>query len=376
MMVAPMGMAGKPQPPPPTPVEPTGNLVMTSAQQLLVRIPGYARVYDWVDGTFSNTWSGVTSDNSNARECVIGDVDNDGAKEVVSWNTISTTSKGKTTFTHTLKIWNNGDASGSPSITKGMSGSVQYMEIGDVDRDGKNELILAVISNDIEIWRCTSSDCIKKATIYDVGGGGLTIADADNDGYDEILIGMGDFTVNDYHCHGVVVKYMNGAYSVVGDLGPANTQAPIDELSVGDLDGIPGNEIFGSGYCNGNIYVWKYINNAYTQVWTAKRNPCFDQNNEIADVNGDGRNEFAFSELGNDGSNHLVVYKYAGSNSWTILGEYSGSHGNLQDEMVSGDVDGDGMAELVLQDQVWKWSGSDMGIIQILTGTISDVSMA
>ncbi|MFH0869402.1 MAG: VCBS repeat-containing protein [archaeon] len=369
-------LAGKPQPPPPAPVvEPTGNLVMTSAPQLLARIGGYARVYDWVNSKFNNTWSGVTGDNSNVREGAIGDVDNDGQKEVVSWNTVATTSKGKTTFTRNLKIWNNGDASGSPSITKAMSGSAQFMEIGDVDNDGNNELVLAVLSNDIEIWSCTASDCTKEATIYDVGDGGLTIADADNDGYNELLIGLGEFGVKDYYCHGVVVKYLNGTYSVVGDLGPANTQCCIDDISVGNLDGVAGNEIFGSGYCGGNIYVWKYANDAYSQVWTAQRAACFDQNNEIADVNGDGSNEFAFSEMCNDGSNKLVVYSYAGNNIWTNLGGYSGSHGNLQDAMVSGDVDSDGKAEIVLQDQVWKWSGSAMSLIQNLTGTIYDAAM-
>jgi len=373
-------IAAKPQPQPPPYVEPTGNLAMTSAPQLETRAAGYIRVYDWANGAFSHIWSGITGDNTNIRYGTIGDVDNDGTKEVVSFNAVQTALKGnRYSTTYNFKIWNNGDASNSPSITKVISGVVEFAEIGDVDNDGKNELVYTFGATDIEVWSCTASDCTREALINNIGMGTITIADADNDGKNELLVGMGDFSVKNYYCHGVVVKYDStaGTYSVVGDLGPANTQCCIDEISVGNIDGNAGNEIFGSGRCGGNIYVWRYSNNAYSQVWTTQNCAGFNQNNEIADVNGDGTKDIVFASLCDiTGYNSMFVYKNSGTDTWTKLGEYSGAK-DLQDAMYSADLDSDGKAEIVNQDLIWDWDGSAMKLIQTLAGgPIYSCSMA
>lgn len=370
MMVAPMGMAGKPQPPP-SPVEPKGDLEMTSADQLLLRIDGYVRVYDWANAKFSHTWSGVAGDNFRPATCAIGDVDNDDYKEVVS-GSIYTSGKGKNAITtYSIKIWNDGDASDSPSMTKAVSGPIQEMEIGDVDKDDKNELVMIVGSSSVQVWDCDTSGCTKQSTIDDIGNGGLTVADSDNDGYDEILVGIGLHSDTiDRLGHGIVVDYSGGSYSIAGDLGPANTRAVIDELSVGDLDGVAGNEIFGSGYCNGNLYVWRYSDGEYTQVWNGQHKACFDQSNEIADIDGDGGNEIVFTSNSMDGAGAdevgLTIYEYSGDNVWVKSATYTPC-GASMDMAVSGDPDGDGEAELVVMGGVWDWDGTAMVKVQSIT---------
>ena len=52
-----------------------------------------------------------------------------------------------------------------------------------------------------------------------------------------------------------------------------------------------------------------------------QRANLFDQNNEIADVNGDGKNELIFSEV--FGGNYLMVYKNTRTDTWSLMGEYA-----------------------------------------------------
>ena len=355
MMVAPMGMAGKPQPPPYN--EPTGILKTTSSPELAVLFEGYVRLYDWVNGKFIHTWSGVTGF-TNPSSVFIGDVDNDGFKEIIAGGAFrSDKIKGQISFTSKSFVWRYGDASNAPSYTSD-TGPIPYGggEIGDVNGDNVKEYVCGK-----NIWTCDANGFHLSARLDINPSGGITIADADNDGKNEILYGFGP-----NYGHGFVVKFKDGAYSVVGDLGPANTQGAIDQLSVGDLDGVAGNEIFGSGYCNGNIYIWQYsqATGKYNQIWTAQRNPYFDQNNAIADINGDGKNEFAFTEYAP--ASNLVIYQYPGNNVWTQLGSYSPCDGNWVDEMFPCNLDADKASELIVQDSVWDWDGSTMKQIQDL----------
>lgn len=354
-------MAGKPAPSPPPYVEPLGNLVMTSGlQPVLGMSNGYVRVYDWVNGKFSHTWSGLTK--MPTLSVAIGDVDNDGKKEVVTsgsdWTVIKVKGVQQQVLNgRALSVWKDGDASGSPSFSYDPGFSAGMMAIGDVDNDGSNELVMS----GGRIWSWNGSGFTEEAKIANFGSEEITIADADNDGYNELIVGM-----DKNKGHATVYKYSSdtGTYSVVGDLGPANTNCAIDEVSVGDLDGDGKNELFGSGYCNGNIYVWKYSNGAYNQVWTAQETSTeFHQNNVIADVNGDSKNEFAFTTLN---AQTLVVYKYAGNNVWSKLGTYAncGNHGVGM--MPSGDFDSDGAKELLVEGAVWDWNGSAMKDVQDL----------
>jgi hypothetical protein len=368
MMVAPAATAKKDQPQPPS--EPTGDLVITSNPQLIIKVPNYVRQYDWVNGEFSHTWSGTVGDNHGSNS-VIGDVDNDGEKEIVATGTIRTALKGnKYSYAHVLKVWNDGDASDAPSISKQLDYGTGIMEIGDVDKDGKAELVLSATHSDFtaEVWSCDGSDCSKEASISALGMSSLTVADADNDGYPEIIMGQG---TGDYYYQPVIADYNDGVYSIIPL--PMASKMALDEISVGDIDGNSGNELFGVDM-SGTAHVWRYSNNKYTEIWT-KAVGDYCMNTEIADINGEGKNEIAFTQFN---AMKLVLFKYDGSDSWSQLGAYNGANGGVSDAMVSADLDGDGDAELVVVNHVWDWDGTVMKNIQDLNPNkdrIYDVSI-
>jgi hypothetical protein len=382
IMVGPVGMAGKPEPP--TPVEPTDvQLEISDTPQLLVVSDGYARLWDW-DSTnkiYVHSWSG-----SDATKGLIGYVGSDGSKKIIGFSSETTGTRKNTVTKNYIKIWEAGDLGTSPSHKFEWTGGTSYPEIGNTDGDSDNELVV-LGSGGVEVWSITGDGISKEASISSVGSGGLTLGDADNDGREEILVGM---AANSFS-HGVVVDYDtgSGSYSIVGDLGPKDVQCTIDELSVGDLDGTAGNEIFGSGYNGNNIYVWRYADGKYQQVWTTQHpgNYSFDQSNEIADIDGDGDNEIIytqrdFSELRKPVvTDELAVYEYGGKDNngkqyWTLVERYPNCPGNQQDAMVSGDLDGDEAAELAISYMIWDWDGEAMVNIQNTTDTSVRISIS
>ena len=372
MMVAPMGMAGKPQQPQP-PAEPTGYLEITSSPQLVLATGNYVRQYDWVDGAFQHAWSG-----DGVTKVVIGDVDNDFTKEVVSGKSISIKMDKKTTITkHYLRIWEDGDASSLPSVDYEIGHQMGTMAIGNVDDDEYNELVISCVDayGSAEVWSVTDDGLSKKATISNLGWSDLSVADADNDGIAEILMGQG---TGDYYQQPVVADYDvdSGEYSIIPL--PMSTNYMMSELTIGDVDGNEGNEIFASGY--NYLSLWRYTTDGYEQIWhkqltlTDDTMWCSCTNNGIADIDGDGHNEIAFTDyriIGTTGRNvattKLVIYKYdVNSISWYQFASYNNAKGNLGGRMLSIDIDDDDDSELIVCNQVWDWSGSAMLMIQEL----------
>jgi hypothetical protein len=370
-------VADKPQQPPAY-VEPTGALEITSNPQLVLATGNYVRQYDWVDGAFQHTWSG-----DGITKVVIGDVDNDDTKEIVSGKTITTKVDRKTTISkYYLRIWEDGADTSSPSVDYEIGHQMGTMAIGDVDGDGDKELVISCVDayGSAEIWSVSSGACTNEATISNLGWSALEIADCDNDGIAEIQMSRGD---GDYSQQPVVADYNTGTdkYSILPL--PMSTNHGMSDISVGNIDGVSGNEIFASA--SAYISVWRHTDDGYEQVWdkqltlTGETLDCFCMNNEIADIDGDGGNEMAFTDyriIGTTGKNtavtKLVIYKYDGSNKWSELASYDGAKGNFADRMVSANLDDDDAIELIVQNQVWDWDDSQNIMIKVQELTITD----
>ena len=352
-----------PTPPP----EPTGTLEVTSLTEIVHGGGQYVRLYDW-DSTneqFEHTWSGTLDSNYDGF-VAIGDLDGDGVKEIVASGTQKSGTRKQPVWTYYMKVWWAGDASDSPTLNLDVGSS--YMDICDIDGDGTNELLS--LSGGLRVWEVTKTGYVEEAHLS-LGTGahyGLAEADADNDGALEILVGFtGDDSI------GVVIEYdPTDGYSVSKEIRPDDRNGPIDDLSVGDVDGDGKNEVFGTGYMDGNIYLWRYDSSSgeYEQIWTTQGSEDIESSNDVSDVDGDGICEFMHTKL-YDGT--LVLYKYDTSKqTFYNVGSYSGTYGGNADSMLSHDWDGDGKAELIDPYNVWEWDGSKMTVIQ----TLAPASMA
>jgi len=386
-------------PPPSDSDEPTGTLSLTgNACQLAMTYnintgsnpDGYVRLYDWdsTNSKLSHTWSA-----EGVGGCLLGDVDNDGKKELASGDIVTvTTGSGKqqtTTKTVYLKIWENGDDSGSPTysqVLKGKTYPCRQMALGNVDGDSANELILLDWNGTVEIWDFTHDDATDKistsvtgptVTLSDngnaLGNGGLEVGDSDNDGVDEILVGMSSVDSGTDLAVGIDYNPSSGTYSLF-HIG----SKIVDDITIADLNKDNANEVFLSGNIyNERVLILKYESGTYKEKINITHNSdsYYDRNillqaNDAADVDGCGKPEVVSGHsIGTTGSGKNVVWwfrwymwKYNANGGWT---EYSGTFQSKVTGQIgtmdSGDLDADSKAEIVYDGLVLKYTTDSSG---------------
>ncbi|MGQ4913324.1 MAG: FG-GAP-like repeat-containing protein [Candidatus Asgardarchaeia archaeon] len=221
-----------------------------------------------------------------------------------------------TTQTHAYLLWR---------CTTG-SAVVSSPALGDVDGDGKLEVIIGSYDNNIYVLSGENGTCLWKYLTGDLVRSSPALGDVDGDGKLEVIIGSDDNNI--YVLNGEdgtrLWKYATGSWV---DSSPA----------LGDVDGDGKPEVIIGSYDN-NIYVlngedgtllWKYSTGDL--VWSSPA---------LGDVDGDGKPEVI---IGSDDNN---IYALNGEDG-TLLWKYS--TGDLvRSSPALGDVDGDGKLEVIV----------------------------
>ena len=315
--------------------------------------------------------------NSFGAKVKLADLDGDGMQEIVgasAWYKI-------TIFDADLK---------SPSWEISTNLDIDAVEVTDTDGDGVPEILYG----DRQIGGIHAIDVrlhSQKWTIYNNDGGisGIAIGDVDQDGKKEILWGSGG--------------YSSGSdFLSIADLTTrlikwkSQDVNGLNALAVGDVDNDGVDEIVmvsessNSGYDGGIIHVFnarthalKYQKDLGTLDWMGSHRAV-----RIGDVDGDGRTEFVVSSSETyDG--FIRVYDGA---TGTLKKQSAGYDGNFFSAIAIADVDNDGKIEIVagmgrahtgaagvylvvfdggtLQE---KWRSVDLGIYW---GSVYDIKLA
>jgi hypothetical protein len=365
--------------------------------------PGKVYLYKYTGnadtGGYEVVWDSVEINNTGHNVC-IGDVDNDGFKEIAALNLIETvTGKGKnkeTFYSHELLIFEEGDLREPTSwlSLEGETGCVPSdgMWIADVDNDDQNEIIVLKSGQDaglFEVYQITQTIIDGQKThslirlyadtcdIYTDGGiWGLEVGDSDNDSENEILLSR-------YHTTRPFILEFNGnGWTQVDDayIEPTGTDeaAPFFDdgtlnfnvIKVRDVDGDGYNELVAGGN-SGWLMIWKFDGTHYNKVFSQCVNPDnFTWALDAGDVDGDTLNEIVIG-LGSGGliTDAIRVYEYNGSTYEELALQLQESAPSIGlDQIRLGDLDGDGMAEIVTEQYgltIYRLDAAQSELVQV-----------
>lgn len=253
-----------------------------------------------------------------------------------------------------IMTWDNGSMTNLHIIQiPNEYGILNSAAIGDANGDGKKELLVhcmrgtgtwtdngilmlyqfnAGSSSYQKIWE-TEAD-------YRTYGNALRIADSDNDGANEIIIAA------QFYGRKILIYEHNGSNSF--SLSWETNGNDIASVDVGDLDGLPGNELLFGTNCWSWYDVRIYKNNApnsYEMTWN--HSGISNGYVSIGDIDRDGINEFATATYGGcsypDDVGDINLYKKV-NNSYNLI--WSAGINHPQSMVLIGDVDNDGFNEL------------------------------
>jgi len=293
----------------------------------------------------------------------IGDVNKDGNQEIVFGNYEG--------YVNIIQ-WKSGDylikAHLGPFGTR-----LWGIRIGDVDSDGYNEIMAGDGEGNFRVINGTTLQTKWQASglMRDVHG--ITFGDVDNDGHTEIVAGGGyktDFPDSTVY----IFDAVNGGIKTSFNPGNASRMR---SFQIADIDGDLRNElIFGAGEAlgetvgQGRLYVYKIEGKNVTQEWKSE-----DLNGDcvavkVVDVDGDGKLEIVTSNGYREGPGFAYIFGYVprgGEGSPPIFTREweSENIGPKAYGLDIGDIDGDSMKEIVIGTRagyVWVFDGKTRAV--------------
>jgi len=292
-----------------------GGLDLSVPPLQVINLAGYS-IYQhkYIAGAYDLVWASADLGGSmGANNISIGDVDNDGARElaaVVNYKTREERIKGKKVYYWDQKIvvFEEGCVDGSlpswesPFLGESTSVANRDTLIADVDNDGNNEFVL-IKGYHIEIYDLSDGGFEPEGKTKDTANLIFSIdaGDADNDGKNEIVLStfnVGALTILKYDndsggwssklAESVPPEYWQPGYDMLG----------LDYARVRDADnavdgfGQKDNEIVGGGN-NDRLMIWKYnkLTGDYDLKFVSEDLGGFTQGVDAGDIDGDGLNE-------------------------------------------------------------------------------------
>lgn len=292
----------------------------------------------------------------------IGDIDNDGEKEVVacsSWVTRTVNSKGIRTEYHDFQIlvYKNGCSyAGSPDFQSGVLGEKPRMTINDcfiadVDNLGgpgnpHNELVL-IRSGEVDVWRLDDPLTLENIGTVSQYNFSVDVGDADNMGDNEIVVSSMDGP------YPVIFKRMGLGWEKITPEAYGAPSMQVRAAKIRDVDnlllsdGKRDNEIIARG--GGGLLVWKFEGGAY-KVKFVGGDVGGGNGVDAWDSDLDGNNEVLITGLMTERKrtvNKLFNYSYSGG-TYVPIGTYASPIAANNNDFVKGNLDGEGVAEVAV----------------------------
>jgi hypothetical protein len=282
------------------------------------------------------TYLGTIGYNAYSAFPLFADADNDGDLELI----VSTdnSDSGGGVYIYDFTDWN----SLTPRWSAGFSTirRERGVSVGDVDNDGENELIIGVdwYGRRLYIYEYENGTWINS---WSTGGNDFRstcVVDTDNDGLNELLVGTGNWSWWDWR----VYEGSGGAYSLQYDSG----QLGFTTATAGDPDQDGLNEVIASSQYDwggdNNLRLYRWSGSTYAELWQWNSGH-YPLGAICGDLLGNGQHQiatFASDSL-------MRLFSFDGTSATEIWQSPNLGAGHLG-ECFIGDVDNDGANELLL----------------------------
>ena len=336
-------------------------------------------------GTYKDMWASNNLGEFEYNNVAIGDADNDLQKEIIATPSYFAyrTGSGKNAADYFFKkiyLFEHG-SDGSPSwISPNFDVSIGVVRdslISDIDGDGQNEIVLLDGSGgkyQIEIYRIVQNgssyvfdtNCVWRSPTYNSTIYTLNAGDTDNDGKDEIIIGV-------FEVGGPIIwDYNYGVWSSTAAVPlpiaywrklTKGYSLKIDWVKARNVDNSPGNELIAGGN-NNRLMVWRYnpATSGYDWIFAGEDLGGFTQGGDAGDLDGDGNNEIAIGATAGGGTlqtGTIYLYRYEGGTF--VKKPQMLAIGDIYPFDI-GDLDGDGKGEIA------GWISGGVSIIEFVSG--------
>ena len=303
----------------------------------------------------------TTGTGANPSNVAIGDIDGDGKPDLVVTNYTS----------NTISVFRNTSSSGSlttgsfaPRIDFTTGTSPNYVAIGDIDGDGKPDLVVAnFIGNQVSVFRNTSTPGSITAGSFspkvDLTAGAspfsVYIGDIDRDGKPDL----------------VVVNYNSGTISVLrntstsGSIGASSFAAKVDYTTgtnpyyaaIGDIDGDGKPDVVVANFNSSTVSVLRNTSTPGSITagsFAAKVDLTTGQGTisvAVGDIDGDGKPDLAVL---NSHTNTVSIFRNISTPGSITASSFDTkvdfTTGSSPYSVIMGDIDGDGKPDLAVAD--------------------------
>ncbi len=285
------------------------------------------------------------------------DLDGDGRPEVAVANSNSN-SVSVYRNTSSPGSFNSGSLATKVDFT---TGSTPYdVEIGDLDKDGKPDLVVANAgAASISVYRNTSTPGVINSGSFaarvDFSTGGnpydVELCDMDGDGLMDILVASNTIGVSIHRNISTPGTINAGSFGARVDFVTAN--GPY-KVAIGDLDGDQKPDLAVACYFGQAISVLRNTStpgSISAGSFASKvdfATPAGNYDMVLADFDGDGKPDMA---SGTDNANHISIFKNNATSGALSIASFgaridisSGAYSNI---LAAGDIDNDGKPELI-----------------------------